>query len=40
MRKAVGDVLLGAIVLSIPALIVVGAVFFIFSGKKGRFEID
>jgi hypothetical protein len=40
MRKAFGEIVSRLIMFLIPVLMIVGAVFFIFSGKKTGFEID
>jgi hypothetical protein len=40
MRDAIGEIISGLFMFSIPVLIVFGAIFFIFSGKKTGFEID
>ncbi|MDD5530981.1 MAG: hypothetical protein PHX21_13270 [bacterium] len=40
MRGAIGEIISRLIMFSITVLLILGAVFFIFSGKKTGFEID
>jgi hypothetical protein len=40
MREAIERVLPGLFFLSVAVLMILGVVFFIFSGKKTGFEID
>ncbi|MDD2890239.1 MAG: hypothetical protein PHE49_06330 [bacterium] len=40
MRKLIGEIISMSVMFFIPALMILGAVFFIFSGKRTRFEIN
>jgi hypothetical protein len=40
MRETIGEIISRLIMVLIPVLMIFGAVFFIFSGEKTRFEID